>query len=437
VDVCLKSDDPGILFLRYVQAKHDIISGTCPCNLAILDKLAATSLRKRYGVFNKILHGNRFISDMLLELVPKSEICRKKISRWQTDILKCFKDISAKSFDPLVEYLRLVETLDLYGSVCYQAKCNNIDVVLAVNCKGILKCENNSLRVLEMIMWEEMCSWGVHSNSHQQVFFIKRSHSPMLAIPHDELEQLDFVLHQPKVLCRFVTALAQLIVRNLQIENAEQKAFQAAALLQACARGILTRNKLDQEFWVVRIQALWRAFKVRNVDRCTEEKVAIKLQSLFRAFAARKQLYSVQEVLSAVYIQAMLRGFLVRIKPPKQNSTNGFLVSKQQRFNIETTNQHNPRWNSKQFEQISKQQRSFSETINQNSPRSNVRQYRHSLPPAIPPPPSIPPPGFDDDFYSPPPPDSPPPRNLKTFILPQAPPSPAFSEFDESDDYSV
>jgi len=335
-----ESKDPGMLNLRRVQATHDLANGILAADPVNLDLLAALLMQIRNGPFNPKVHRPGSMIDKLMELVPWMALESRKPSKWDSDILRRYRELSERRIDPMHEYLALVKKYEHYG-------CSRFDVLdermkqafIHVNEDAIEICDEGE-DIMKEISWKAFRAWRFNNER-----------SLILITDVEHIFQVDPLacVSLSILLARYTNYFSQATEESKndkddddsnnegedveyeedegeENEGEEDESEQeeedmdvrAVVRLQACARGVLARKRLYAEDGAIYLQAVIRGYLVRK--EFVESKSAVtELQAFVRGYLIRKEYEKSRNAVTE--LQAFTRGFLARSKSHRSSLT--------------------------------------------------------------------------------------------------------------------
>lgn len=139
----LKSSDPAVVRLLFIQAVYSINTGVYPCNHADAVLLAALQIQAKFGAHNPATHKPGFLDNVFVEYIPAP--LREKDPatprEWQEEIFK--RHAVSMTENPMSAYLNLVSRRDYFGTTLFAVKQRSTKslpkrLFLAIGRRGIL-----------------------------------------------------------------------------------------------------------------------------------------------------------------------------------------------------------------------------------------------------------------------------------------------------------
>lgn len=302
MDKAVTDEDPVLVNFMYLQAHHNIITGTYYCDSQTAIKLAAWLMQEKYGTYNPAVHKLGFISARLMEFIPATLMHLKKPNAWEDEIYQAHK-ILPTTADPKKAFLSEATTLAAYGCAFFPAKqycLRNFPprLLIGINAKGIWLIRTETRESLELFKLSEIYRWGFKPNTNFY-FEVKAAGAGVKGPIYEFSTELGSRISE------LLTSYANALLEELGIrprggakpppppgkkgkpppppgkpkpkgdqQPAKSKDAHAAAI-QARYRGYVLRRDLEREYAAIQIAAIWRGYK----ERCRFDKLIEELEA--------------------------------------------------------------------------------------------------------------------------------------------------------------
>jgi hypothetical protein len=328
--------DPIVLHLQYIQSLHSVITGTHFYNeIPIILKLAALDVQAKYGPHDPSIHQVGFLTQRLQEFIPANLFGKKEKLDWEEMIYKEHQALlSRDDLNAKLEYVKICQSWECNGCLFYEVRQTCLKsaparVLLGINTNGIYLINPTDRSVLQKYKLSEVYRWGFKPGSNFY-FEIKGSGQNVKGPIYE------FGTTQGNRMSEMLTDYANALLHELGIAN--KKANQAADVMSAFNNATKVReievkqklkeeianskgekhDRLQEEFYALQIQCLWRGYK----ERCKFDKMIEELETQLHVDEASDvPQYIVEDEklkIAAIKMQAVWRGANVRADMLKQ-----------------------------------------------------------------------------------------------------------------------
>jgi hypothetical protein len=174
-ETILKSADPKIVYMLYIQAVYNVITGTYPTTEETAVELASYQFFNKFGKHNPASHRPGFLSSGLIEYIPAPLMNANlhEAEEWERSIYQRHSSLTGieTPVDAMTAYLKLLEPRDYYGSILFGAKQDYTRalpkrLLLGISRSGIILLSppkdplHEDMRTLEKYPLSEIFRWA-------------------------------------------------------------------------------------------------------------------------------------------------------------------------------------------------------------------------------------------------------------------------------------
>lgn len=301
LNTLLKSKDPRVQYLLFIQAVYSIISGIYPTNPEEAVKLAALQMMAKHGVHKPELHKPGFLSHQLVGYIPHLLLQRRTPSAWEADIFASHASLTITPEEAPIEYCRVLEERDYYGCATFvvtQAYSRKLPktLLIGISCRGIYLFERDTKSTLQGYALSDIFRWGYKPETS----FYFEEKRPGGAGPVYEFRTI-----QGHEMSDLLTDYAMALLGEMGLggtghagagaadggagsgsgpgegEGSDPAASSgidsgaAATRLQAVFRGYRLRRDLEYEYAAVRVQSVYRGYR----ERCKFDAMIAEMEA--------------------------------------------------------------------------------------------------------------------------------------------------------------
>ena len=282
--------DPIMLHLQYIQGLHSVITGTHFANeIPTLVKLAALDMQAKYGPHDPSVHQVGFLTLRLHEFIPAHVFDKKEKLDWEEYIYREHQSLLHRTgLNAKMEYVKICQSWECNGCLFYEVRQTCLKghpprVLLGINTNGIYLLDVNDRSVLEKYKLSEVYRWGFKPGSNFY-FEIKGSGQNVKG------PIFEFGTTQGNRMSELLTDYANALLTELGLANQQSK--KAESVVSAFSNATRAhemevkqhmkdeishatgakRDRLQDEYYAIQIQCLWRGYKERcKFDQMIEE----------------------------------------------------------------------------------------------------------------------------------------------------------------------
>ena len=328
--------DPIMLHLQYIQGLHSVVTGTHFANeIPTLVKLAALDVQAKYGPHDPSVHQVGFLTQRLHEFIPAHVFDKKEKLDWEEYIYREHQSLLHRTgLNAKMEYVKICQSWECNGCLFYEVRQTCLKghpprVLLGINTNGIYLLDVNDRSVLEKYKLSEVYRWGFKPGSNFY-FEIKGSGQNVKG------PIFEFGTTQGNRMSELLTDYANALLTELGLANQQSK--KAESVVSAFSNATRAhemevkqhmkdeishatgakRDRLQEEYYAIQIQCLWRGYKERcKFDQMIEEleeQLHVDEDSGAPAFVVEDDKLK----LAAIKMQSVWRGANVRADMLKQ-----------------------------------------------------------------------------------------------------------------------
>ena len=353
VDDLVRSADPMLLFLQYIQAVYMVVSGQYPVDEAVAIELAAIQFRQTFG--RNVSAGAGFLQDRVVEFFPHRLLSARGGAELEVELLAATRALpdSLENASARVSYLEIAESWDFYGCAFYPSLQTTLprvpeSVVLGVSAAGLQVFSRDGSKRLLAFGIADLHSWGFvegqsffievedprrRSTTCRVDFQTKHGREAKRLLEDYAYEAMHHREENDEVFSRSIhleessptdeeggedarsraapareKAPAELIHRQpkhpggASLVAVPETALLAVTRLQARWRGIRLRLGWERAAAMVLIRGVVSRYVRRFRER--RRRHAVVIQSHFRGFRVRNDLYKVEQDMLAILAEA-------------------------------------------------------------------------------------------------------------------------------------
>jgi hypothetical protein len=299
--------DPNLLHLQYIQAVYNVITGAYPTTEDEALTLGSLHFLLKFGEYKSAIHVKGFLENRIVEFIPIRLLkkTKKSMDDWEADLLLTVRglmsempnlanaDEQARIIEWQHRYLSIIYRMPLYG--CSFFRCNQRatrytpdNPVLGIHQLGIIILDKQR-NIHKQYHMAEISEWGYKPDVMFN-FQVKSS---------GELEAfIEFSTVEGKTISDLLTDYALAYIKERDSEELRSR----GAVPQRPKTVPIATNAPKS--------SMTRSPSMRNPSS-NKNKAAIKIQALVRGFLLRIKWLRAD---CAILIQATFRGYSTRLK---------------------------------------------------------------------------------------------------------------------------
>lgn len=308
MDSLKKSTDPKVIYMLYIQAVYNTITGLYPCKEDDAVSLAALQVQAKFGSHKSEVHVPPYLQQQLMGLVPAPLFPKKTPQWWESEILHRHSVLNADAQQrPMFLYCAFIAPKEYYGCAFFTTKQKFSNVlpqvlVLGISMGGICLMDKETKSGFEKYGLSQIYRWGYKPDAtfYFQVKTPTGAKGPIFEFDTAQGHNMSDLLtdYANQILLELgikpeqvAAAAANNAASNTNSNTAEQAPAPApvAAPVPETAPAVPAPAPaaMAPETAAVTIQAVYRGHKVR--EDLKKHYAAIRIQKHVRGYLAKVQ----------------------------------------------------------------------------------------------------------------------------------------------------